>query len=207
MFAETLLRQARQQHPANPKVHLGTLTFRDQRIGRLLNPIVEEGIRSLHAKDQPGADGFQKRSVNPLFGLSEDHTQGRDLGHVPETGELLESGLRMVSAIAGASPPSDPPRCRSSPWRESDPGPRSRPARTPVEPEQTFLNQRREELDCKERIATGLLIDQQRQRTSGVRPAVQGIGDEPLNVIEPERRQHDFLCSLLPPRGSRPASA
>ena len=35
---------------------------------------------------------------------------------------------------------------------------------------------------------------------------MQGVGDEPLNVIEPERRQHDFLrlCSRLADRGQRP---
>ena len=96
MFARALLRQARQQQPSNPKVLPRTLTFRDQRIGRLLNPVVWEGVISLHAEDQPVAGCIQKPSVNALFGLSEDHTQGRYLSHVPQTGELLESDLRPV---------------------------------------------------------------------------------------------------------------
>ena len=96
MFGEAVRRHARQQHSANPKVCPGALAFGDERIGRLLNPVVEEGIGSLQAEDQPGADGIQQRSVDLLFGLSEDQTQGRDLGHVPETGELLESGLRRA---------------------------------------------------------------------------------------------------------------
>jgi hypothetical protein len=77
-----------------PKVCPCALTFGDERIRRLLNPVVEKGVRSLQAKEQPGADGFQKRSVNLLLRLSEYHTQCRDLGHISETGELLESGLR-----------------------------------------------------------------------------------------------------------------
>ncbi len=48
-------------------------------------------------------------------------------------------------------------------------------------------------MDHEERIAAGLLINQQRQRTSGVGSAAQGVGDEPLELIETERRQDDLL--------------
>jgi hypothetical protein len=42
----------------NAKVPFGARAFWDERISRLLNPVVEKGIRSLQAKDQPSADGF-----------------------------------------------------------------------------------------------------------------------------------------------------
>ena len=47
--------------------------------------------------------------------------------------------------------------------------------------------QRREELDRKERIAAGLLVHQLGQRPSVLRLAMQGVGDEPANIVEPER--------------------
>ena len=62
-----------------------------------------------------------------------------------------------------------------------------------VEREQSFLGQRREELDREERIASGLLVHQLRQRLGALRLAVQGIGDEPADIVEPEGRQHDLL--------------
>ena len=42
------------------------LVFRDERIRGFLNSVVEEGIRSLQAKDQPVTYGFQKHSVDLL---------------------------------------------------------------------------------------------------------------------------------------------
>ena len=69
-----------------------------------------------------------------------------------------------------------------------DPGRRVR-----VEREQPFLGQRREELDREERIAAGLLVHELRQRMGGIPIAVQGIGDESVDIVEPEGRQHDLL--------------
>src|SRR5271163_5365631 len=93
MLVELVLRHACQQHAANRKVRPPAIAFGDEGIRRLLNAIVEESVGILQAMDQPGTDGFQERRVDLLFGLSEDHTQRRNLSHVPETGELLESGL------------------------------------------------------------------------------------------------------------------
>ena len=208
MFGEAVLRQARKQRPANPKVHYGALAFGDQRVGRLLNPVVEEGIRFFHAKDQPGADAFQKRSVDLLFRLSEDHySVSRSRPRFPDR---RAAGERSAScrAVAGASPPSNRPRCRSSALARIRPMSQIQPCRhRRSNRSKPFLSQRVEKLDCKKWIAAGLLVDQLRQRASGFRPAAQGVSDEPLNVIEPERRQHDFLNTRCRCRGSRPASA
>jgi hypothetical protein len=43
MLGETVRRHAREQHSANPKVVPRALAFRDERIGCLLNTVVEEG--------------------------------------------------------------------------------------------------------------------------------------------------------------------
>ena len=49
-------------------------------------------------------------------------------------------------------------------------------------------------------------MNQQRQRTRGVRSVAQGLGDEPLNVFEPERRERNFLdpSSAATDRGQCP---
>ena len=86
--------------PANPQVCPRAPPFGDERVGRLLNTVVEESIGSLRAKDQPGTGGLQERSVEFFFGLSENHTQRSDLHHVSETGELLESKPASWRAIA-----------------------------------------------------------------------------------------------------------
>ena len=67
MLGEAVRRHARQQHSANPKVCPRALAFGDERIGRLLNTVVEEGIGALQAEDQPGAGGLQERRVDLLF--------------------------------------------------------------------------------------------------------------------------------------------
>ena len=176
MVGEPVRGHARQQRPADPEVCDRALALGDERVGRLLNPVVEEGIRTLHAQDQPGADGFEKRSVDLLSRLSEDHTQCRDLGHVPETGELLESGLRPVGqslelphheihnvgeVALGANPVQVP----------------NPSGRIPVEPEQPFFGKRRKELNGEKWIASSLVVDQLRQRFGALRFAVERIGN------------------------------
>ena len=59
--------------------------------------------------------------------------------------------------------------------------------------EQPLFGQRREELDREERIAAGLLLHQLRQGPHALRLAMQGIGDELADIVEPEGRQHDLL--------------
>jgi hypothetical protein len=62
-----------------------------------------------------------------------------------------------------------------------------------VEREEPDFVQRREELDREEWIAAGLLVHQLRQGPGVFRLAMQRVGDEPANIGEPERRQHDLL--------------
>jgi len=59
--------------------------------------------------------------------------------------------------------------------------------------EQLLFGQRREELDCEEGIAAGFLVHQLRQGPRVLRLGMHGVGDEPANIVEPKRRQHDLL--------------
>ncbi len=62
-----------------------------------------------------------------------------------------------------------------------------------VAPEQLLLGELGEELGREERIAARLLVHQLRDRPRVLLGAAQGLGDEPGNIVEPERRQHDLM--------------
>ena len=64
-----------------------------------------------------------------------------------------------------------------------------------VEREQPLLGQRGEELDREERIAAGLLVHQLRQRLRALRLAMQGIGDEPADIVESESGASTISCT------------
>lgn len=75
MFGQAVGCQTRQQCSTDPKVYFGARAFGDQRVGRFSNPVMEECIRSLQAKNHPGADGIPQRCVNLFFGLPKSQTQ------------------------------------------------------------------------------------------------------------------------------------
>jgi hypothetical protein len=66
-----------------------------------------------------------------------------------------------------------------------------------VEPEEPLVGQRDEKLDREERVSAGLLVHQLRQGPHALQLAMQGIGDESADIVEPERHQHNLLnlCS------------
>ncbi len=158
MFGDAVRRQVRQQRSANPKVFSHALAFGDERIGRLLNTVVEESIGFLLAENQPGAGGIQKRVVDLLFRLSENHTQCRNLDHVTEIGELLKSGLRPVRQslelphhevrhVVGVV-------LRVNPAQVPGPSPL-----VVMEREQALVRKHRNKLNCKKWIPSRLLMD------------------------------------------------
>ena len=127
-----------------------------------------------------------------------------DLGDVPKAGELFHRLLggdgeplhlfdQEIRDVVGVAPGADAIDVPSPGWRDG------------VEREEPVFVQRREELDREERIAAGLLVHQLRQRPRVLRLAMQGVGDEPANIVEPERGQHDLLdpCASVADRLER----
>ena len=47
MLGELICRHGRQQHAADAQVDVGAALFRDQRIGRLLDPVMQERVGAL----------------------------------------------------------------------------------------------------------------------------------------------------------------
>ena len=62
-----------------------------------------------------------------------------------------------------------------------------------IEGEQSFLGERRQELNGEERIAGGLLVHQLRERRSALRLAAKSIRNQLPKVLTGERRKHDLL--------------
>ena len=206
MLGELVRRQARQQHAADAQVDLGAAILGDQRIRRLLDPIVQESVGVLVSEHESGVDRFQQRGVERLLRFPVNQRQGGDLDDIAQAGELFQGFLagggeplqlrghefhHVIGVVPGADAIDVP-----------SPGRRDR-----VEREQPFIGQRHDELDREERIAAGLLLHELRQGPRSLRFAMQGIGDEPAHIVDSEGCQHDLLDSRLRPRGSPPASA
>src|SRR6266436_5596443 len=96
MLGEMIRRHTLQQHSANSKVCARALAFWDERIGRLMNTVVEERVGVLLAEDQPCASGLGERRVDLLFHFPVNQSKGSEFDHALETSELLHGGLRRA---------------------------------------------------------------------------------------------------------------
>ena len=67
MLGELVRRHARQQRTADAQVDVGTLLVGNQRIGRLLDAVVQEPVGAVLAEDEPGADGLPEGRVHRLL--------------------------------------------------------------------------------------------------------------------------------------------
>ena len=169
----------------------GPLALGDERVGRLLDAVVQEAVGPLMPEHQPGPHRLPERRVQRRLGPAVDHAQ-RGGRRVAQAGELLQRRLgrrgqaaqlaeHQLHHIVGEALGLDAIEV---------PG----PARLAmIEGEQSLLGQRGEELDGEEGIAAGLLVHQPGQRRGAVPRAMQGVGDEPAHILKPERRQQDLL--------------
>ena len=62
----------------------------NQCISRLLDPVVQELVGAVLAKDEPGMDGFPERRVHRLLCFPMNQGQGGDLGDIAQAGELFQ---------------------------------------------------------------------------------------------------------------------
>ncbi len=161
MLGELVRRHARQQRTADAQVDVGTLLIRNQRVGRLLDPVVQKSAGTLLVEDDPGADGFPEGSVHRFLCCPVNQGHGGGRGDIAQAGELFQGFLgggrkpsqlpgheihHVVSVALGTDAVDVP-----------SPGPRNR-----VECQQPFFGQRDKELDREERISAGLLLHQLR---------------------------------------------
>ncbi len=67
MLGEPARCHALKQHTSDTQVDFGTVLFRDECISRLLDPVVQELVGAIQAKDEPGVDGFPECRVHCLL--------------------------------------------------------------------------------------------------------------------------------------------
>ena len=184
----------RQKQATQGEVRGGPLAFGHERVGGLLNPVMQEPVGLLFPQHQPGPHRSPKYRVHRFFTFAPDHGQGANRRAVAETGQhahgrlcrggqapqLAQHEIRDVVGIA------------FGPYSLEVPIPAR--LRT-IEPKQTFVRQRAEELKGEERIARGVLVHQPRKRQHTIGPAVQSVGEHPAHIFEPERCQRDFVHS------------
>ncbi|MFY0533374.1 hypothetical protein [Nannocystis pusilla] len=202
---EDLLRElfgghARGELPAGPEVHRRPLAARDERIGRLLDAIVEEFVRAGHAEDEPCLNGLREGGLRVLLRAALDQRQVGILRGVSQTRELLQRLLgrwrqplelpdHQLDHVVGEALLAD---LRDVPAERS---------RAPVEPDQAFFAERVEELDGEEGVAGRLLVDQRRERRGLFRSTMERIGEEHTEVLLRDRAEHDVRdADSRPPR-------
>ena len=156
-------RDPRRQQSADPEMPVGPLAFGNQRIGRLLDPVVEERVAAIQAKDETGPNRLPQSLVDLLLGFAMNQGQGRRSGRrcpdrrvVPRLPASIRQPAQLrchqVSDVVGEALGAD---------ARQIPGPGRRAM---VECEQALFGQRSEELNREERIAVGLLMHQLRER-------------------------------------------
>ena len=168
------------------------LTLGEERVGCLLDAVVQEPVGPLLPEHQSGPHRLPEHRVQRRLALAADQVQGGARRAVAQTGKKLQGVLgrrrqaaqlaqhevhHIVGVALGVDALEIPaPACRGV-----------------VDGEQPFLGQGGEELDGEEGIADGLFVHQPGQRRGALRRAVQRVGNEPADIRKPERRQHNVL--------------
>ena len=187
-----LRRRARHEQSPDPEMHLGAHGLRNQRVGRLLDPIMGEPIPGLSPLDQLQKDPLPQSGVDLRLRGPEDDRKQRDLGAVAEAGELLECRLRLdrqtaqfpnheLNDIAGVT-------LRVNAIEIPGPTPLAM-----IEDEQLFLRERRQKLNREKRIAAGLLMHQLRERRGARRFGMESIGKQPCHVVTGKGRKGNLV--------------
>ena len=162
-------RGMRREQPADAQMRLGAQPFRYQRIGGLLDTVVDELVRALQVLDQLQTNGVPEIRTDVLVRFPENDRKHRDLGDVAEAGELLQRRLGL-DGQAGQLPDHEVHHIVGVPLGVNAIELPAPARRVMIEAEQPLFGERRNELNGEKRIAARLLVHQLRQR-GGTPPA------------------------------------
>src|SRR6267143_5475280 len=182
----------RREQPAYTKVRLGAQPFRYERIGGLLDTVVNELVRALQVLDQFQTNGVPEIRTDVLVRFPENDRKHLDLGDVAEAGELLQRRLGLDGQAGQLSDH----KVHDIVGVTLDVKAIELPAparRVMIEAEQPLFGERGNELNGETRIATRLLVHQSRQRGRTVRLAAKRIRNEPSQVFAGKRRKTTLL--------------
>src|SRR6202047_4832371 len=93
----------RHEQSSDAELRLAAQPCRYERIGGLLDTVVDELVRALQVLDQLQTNGVPEIRTDVLVRFPENDRKHRDLGDVAEAGELLQSRLGL-DGQAGQSP-------------------------------------------------------------------------------------------------------
>ncbi len=189
---DRLGRQIGSQDAANAQVGRGAQVRRDQRIGRFLNAVMEEGIGVFLLVHQARPLGFPQQGVDCLRRQSEDEAERGGIGGISQAGELGQGVLRLlgqagelahhqVHHIVGIA-------LGMNAGYIPLPGPVAG-----VEAQQFLLGQSGQELASEEGVAAGLVQYQLCQRLRLGRRAMQRLDNKLRDFVEGQGSEHDTL--------------
>ena len=182
----------RREQPSDAQVRLGAQSVRYERIGGLLNTVVDELVRAVLTFDQLQANGPPEIRTDLIVRFPENDRKHRDLGDVAEAGELLQRGLGL-DRQAGQLPDHKVHHIVGVPLGVKAINLPAPARRVVIEAEQSLFGERRNELKGEERIAPRLIVHQLGERRGALRLAAKRIHDHLPHVVTGEGRQADLL--------------
>src|ERR1700675_606037 len=179
----------RREQPSDAQVRLGAQPFRYERIGGLLDTVVDELVRTVQVLDQLQTNGIPEIRMDVLVRFPENDRKHRDFGDVAEAGELLQRGLGL-GGQAGQLPDHEVHHIVGVPLGVKAIELPAPARRVMIEAEQPLVGQGDKELDRGVRVDGRLLLEPTSQWPCAPRFAVERIGDEPANIVELKGCQH-----------------
>src|ERR1700722_1468372 len=180
-----------QKHP-NAQMRCRTHFFRDQGVRCFLHTIVQESIRIVRAEDKSGPYCFPKMLVKFLDRLLVSHGQHVELGTVSHAGELLQCLLCVYWEAVQLSDHELDDIVGVALGVNTTQVPRPLPFPV-VKGEQTLISERRNELNCEERIPSRPLMNECRQRIGAFRLAAKGVQEQLKQVVASKWGEDDVL--------------
>ena len=191
-FIALVWRGLRREQTADSKVSHCSLAFRDERVSRLSDAVMDKRVGSAHTMKETGPDRLPERRVDRRVLSSGNEVYGGDCCDASKTGERSQSFLRRLGQpihlrgheicnVGGEA-------LRADPIDIPLPG-----APVRVEDKQAVLRQRCDKLIDEKRVASGFLKHQFGERSHVLRFRPQRVGDEPSDVAGRERLERDLL--------------
>ena len=188
---DRLWRRLGGEPPADGEVRPGPLAFGDQGISRLLDTVVQEAVGLLPPEHQPGSHGLPERCVERRLTPALDQAQGRGRRAVAQAGKLPQRQLGRIGQAAQLAEHKIHDVVRVAFGVDAVEVPV--PLRiVMIKGEQTFLGERRHELNDEERIASRLLVHQLGQFGGMFDFAAQRIRNELAHVFSGKRLKPDL---------------
>src|SRR5262249_33075117 len=159
---------------SDAQVSPGTQLHRDKRIRGFLHAVVQEAVGIRRTEDEARSHGFPEMVVHVFDRALIPNPQNFELCTVAHAGELLEYSLGFWRKALQLLDHQLYNVVREAFGTNAEQVPYPTP-RAVVECQQAIVRQSRNELDCEERIARGLFVDQVCQCGGALQLAVKGV--------------------------------